>query len=42
MQYEAPSITEVGTVRELTLAQGLSGNDDQFLFFTWGTDPTHS
>jgi hypothetical protein len=40
MQYEAPSIIEVGTVRELTLAQGSAGNDDQFLWFAWGTHPT--
>lgn len=37
--YESPSITEVGSVRDLTLAQGLTGNDDRFLWFTWGTDP---
>lgn len=39
MQYEAPSITEVGSVRELTLAEGLAGKDDRFWFFAWGTDP---
>jgi hypothetical protein len=40
--YEAPTIVEVGSVRDLTLAQGLSGHDDQFWFFTWGTDTRHS
>ncbi|WP_413452168.1 hypothetical protein AA0Y32_12190 [Georgenia phoenicis] len=37
--YAPPRITEVGSMPELTLAQGLHGNDDKFLFFTWGTDP---
>ncbi|MCK9794845.1 lasso RiPP family leader peptide-containing protein [Isoptericola sp. 4D.3] len=37
--YEAPRITEAGSVRDLTLAQGLDGNDDRFLFFTWGDKP---
>lgn len=38
--YEAPRITEVGSVRDLTLAQGWAGKDDKFLFFfTYGTDP---
>ncbi|MGH1561885.1 lasso RiPP family leader peptide-containing protein [Mumia sp. DW29H23] len=39
MAYEAPKLTEVGSVRDLTLGQGLDGNDDQFLFFTWGENP---
>ncbi|GAA4191445.1 hypothetical protein GCM10022288_22240 [Gryllotalpicola kribbensis] len=38
MAYEAPSIRTVGSVSGTTLAQGTDGNDDQFLFFTWGTD----
>lgn len=42
MRYETPSITEVGEIRELTLAQGLAGDDDRFLFVTYGTDPTYS
>lgn len=37
--YESPSITKVGSLPELTLAQGISGSDDKFLFFTYGTDP---
>ncbi|WP_165372810.1 lasso RiPP family leader peptide-containing protein [Pengzhenrongella frigida] len=36
--YESPRITEVGSVRDLTLAQGWNGNDDKFLWFAWGTD----
>jgi hypothetical protein len=40
--YDAPRITEVGSVRDLTLAEGSKGNDDRFLFFTWGTDPVNS
>ncbi|WP_279070507.1 hypothetical protein [Microbacterium lacticum] len=38
MAYEAPSIKTVGSVTDLTLAQGWKGNDDRFLFFTYGTD----
>lgn len=40
--YEAPQITEVGSVRDLTLAQGWSGNDDRFLFFTYGDKTPNS
>lgn len=40
MAYEAPMLTDAGSVTELTLAQGLAGHDDRFLFFfTYGTDP---
>jgi len=38
MAYEAPKLVEVGSVRDLTLAEGRDGHDDRFLFFTWGTD----
>ena len=37
--YESPRIAKVGSLPALTLAQGHSGQDDKFLFFTWGTDP---
>ena len=41
--YEAPTITEVGSVRDLTLAQGWAGSDDKIVWrgqviFGWGTD----
>jgi len=39
MTYEAPTITTVGSVADVTLAQGIKGNDDTFLFFHYGTDP---
>lgn len=38
MAYEAPSIKTVGSVTDLTLAQGRAGHDDRLLFFTFGTD----
>ncbi len=38
MSYEAPSIKSVGSIADLTLAEGSDGNDDRFLFFTWGTE----
>jgi len=31
--YEAPTLVEVGSVRELTLGQGYRGNDDQYGWF---------
>ena len=38
--YEAPRITEAGSVRDLTLGEGLAGNDDTFVFFFhYGEDP---
>lgn len=33
MAYEAPRITSVGSVSNLTQAQGWTGWDDHFLFF---------
>jgi len=39
MKYEAPSIKTVGSVADVTLAQGLQGHDDRILFLSWGTDP---
>jgi hypothetical protein len=39
MTYEAPKIREVGSVSDLTLAQGSTGNDDSLLWFSWGTKP---
>lgn len=30
--YEAPRLTTVGSVKDLTLGQGLFGNDDTFVF----------
>lgn len=39
MAYEAPSIKAVGSVADLTLAQGVSGNDDVLLWFIrYGTE----
>lgn len=38
MAYQAPSIKSVGSIADLTLAEGGNGNDDRFLFFTWGTE----
>ncbi|WP_156252160.1 lasso RiPP family leader peptide-containing protein [Pseudactinotalea terrae] len=31
--YEAPTMTEVGSVRDLTLGEGWAGNDDTLLYF---------
>jgi hypothetical protein len=30
--YEPPRLTTVGSVKELTLGEGLWGNDDSFVF----------
>jgi hypothetical protein len=38
MAYQPPVLEEVGSVRELTLAQGGQGSSDQFLWFKWGND----
>ena len=42
--YEAPKMTEVGSVRDLTLGEGVWGRDDSFSFlgFTvhYGTNPS--
>lgn len=37
--YAPPRITEVGSMPELTLAQGTDGKDDKLLWFAWGTKP---
>lgn len=38
--YEAPRLTTVGSLKDLTLGKGLRGDDDSFVFFgfeiTWG------
>ena len=33
--YEPPKLTEVGSVRGLTMGEGIFGNDDTFVFH-WG------
>ena len=35
-KYESPELTEVGSVRDLTLGQGWRGNDDTFVFTVKG------
>lgn len=35
-QYESPQLTEVGSVKDLTLGEGIRGNDDTFVFSIWG------
>lgn len=35
--YEAPRLTVIGSVAELTLGRGVAGNDDSFLWFHWGS-----
>ncbi|WP_154795466.1 lasso RiPP family leader peptide-containing protein [Occultella kanbiaonis] len=40
--YESPMIQEVGSVRDLTLGQGLRGSDDSLGWFSWGTNPDPS
>jgi len=40
MRYESPTLTEVGSVRGLTLGEGVKGNDDTlFWFIRYGTNP---
>ena len=34
--YESPQLTEVGSVKDLTLGEGFWGNDDTFVFTIWG------
>lgn len=34
--YVSPQLTEVGSVRDLTLGDGFRGNDDTFVFSIWG------
>lgn len=36
--YVSPTLTKVGTVKDLTLGEGLRGSDDTFVF-NWG--PIH-
>lgn len=36
MTYVPPSLTEVGSVRELTQGQGIRGDADSFWIFSWG------
>lgn len=31
--YEAPQLTTVGSLKDLTLGDGWRGNDDSFMFF---------
>lgn len=35
--YEAPRLTAVGSIKDLTLGRGLDGHDDSFLCFSWGS-----
>jgi hypothetical protein len=39
-EYIAPELTLLGDVEEITKGEGCQGNDDQWWFFHWGTDPT--
>lgn len=41
MTYEPPVLEEIGTVRELTLADSGRGRSDQHLWFRWNNDPGH-
>lgn len=39
MTYESPTLTTVGSLRELTLGDGVQGDADNFVFTTpWGWD----
>lgn len=41
MAYESPTLSEVGSVRELTLGAGAVGNDDTLHWFIKrGPDPS--
>lgn len=41
--YEAPRLTTVGSLAELTLGEGVRGHDDVlFWFIRYGTNPTLS
>ena len=31
-RYESPTLTQVGSVRDLTLGEGILGSDDSFVF----------
>lgn len=37
MTYETPTLTEVGSLDELTLGEGWEGNADGIWIFTWGS-----
>jgi hypothetical protein len=37
-QYESPELKRLGSVKDLTLGEGLKGSDDTFLFFHYGID----
>jgi hypothetical protein len=39
-EYITPELTTEGDVEELTKGDGWRGNDDQWWFIHWGTDPT--
>lgn len=42
-EYTTPELKLLGDVEELTRGEGFSGSDDQFYFFSWGSndpDPT--
>jgi hypothetical protein len=39
-KYDAPKLDEIGSVADVTRGEGLKGDDDSFLWFTYGTDPT--
>ncbi len=39
-EYTTPELTLISDVEELTKGQGMRGHDDQWWFFTVGTDPT--
>lgn len=39
MAYEPPVIDEIGSVRELTLAQDGRGRSDQHMWFRYDNDP---
>jgi len=34
--YEAPQLTKVGSLKDLTLGEGRQGHDDSWWFFHWG------
>ncbi|RIQ20479.1 MULTISPECIES: lasso RiPP family leader peptide-containing protein [Jiangella] len=39
MAYEAPTLEEIGSVRELTLAASGRGRSDQVQWFRYDNDP---
>ncbi len=39
-KYEAPKFSKMGDLRANMKGEGLAGNDDSFLWFHWGTDPS--